>query len=383
LAFLTRTQGIALLIGPLMFFTWKKQWRNALSYGAVFGTAVVGWMLWAHLHAYRGSDPVTLYYVDYVRFYLASVQWKEIPELVRINLDSIMTNVAHLLFAYIPDETLWRMFAWVVAVASISGLVRLVRKTGRYHFAFFAAAAFVLLLPWNFPPNERYLLPVWPAIAAGFYVEMRTLFESCRTVLRRPEFSQKAVAIGIFGCAAAACWLLIDSNVEGTRRDLPRVFEGYEHMTAVRAPAYAWIRENLPADAQVLTYDDPLLYLFTRRRGLSLPPVHWLIYGANERRLQAYFTTVPEFMREHNLDYAFLAENDFHRDLQADGRAAFQRTLSRGDWFDLLLPTPGAQVYRLKIESAEEGHAIPGSVVPRTPAGSWWASVRQSTPGIQ
>ena len=94
LAFLTRTQGIALLIGALAFFAWKKQWRNAFSYGAVFSTAVVGWLLWTRVHAYKGSDPVTLYYVDYVRFYAASVQWKEIPELLRVNVDSILSSTA-------------------------------------------------------------------------------------------------------------------------------------------------------------------------------------------------------------------------------------------------------------------------------------------------
>lgn len=383
LAFLTRTQGIALLIGSLLFFAWKKQWRNAAAYGAVFGIAVAGWFLWTHAHAYQGTDPVTLYYVDYVRFYKASVQWKEIPELVRINVDSMMTNVAHLLFAYIPDETLWRMFAWVVAVASLSGLVRLVKKTRQYHFAAFALVSFVLLLPWNFPPNERYLLPVWPAIAAGFYTEIRHLFESCRTVFRRPEFSQKVVAAGIFGCAAAACYLLLVSNYNGTVRDLPAIFQGYAQATAARAPAYKWIRENLPQDAQLLTYDDPLLYLFTGRRGLAMPPVHWIIYGANQRRLRAYFATVPQFMREHNLEYALTSSTDFHRDLRTDGREAFQTALNHEGWFDLLLPSPGAQVYRLKADLSNAA-AAPNSIsVADHVAGLWWASVRESTPAIQ
>ena len=380
-AFLTRTQGLALLIGSLLFFAWKKRWRDALAYGAVFGIAVVGWFLWTHTHAYKGSDPVTLYYVDYARFYMASVQWQEIPELVRINVDSMLTNAARLLFATLPDETLWRMFGWVVAAAALSGVRRLVQKSGQYHLVFFGITSFVLLLPWNFPPNERYLLPIWPAIAAGFYVEMRHLFESCRAVFRRPEFSQRAVAVGILGCAAASCFLLAISNYTGTTRDLPLVFRGYEHMTAVRSPTYAWIRENLPPDAQVLTYDDPLLYLFTGRRGLAMPPVHWLIYGANARRLDAYFATVPEFMREHNLEYVLLSENDFHRDLLAEGHAAFQTALHREGWFDLLLPSAGAEVYRLKSDAFPKEGAR--AIAPGVPAGSWWAGVRQTTPTIQ
>lgn len=380
LAFLTRTQGIALLVGALVFFAWKKQWRNALSYGVVFGAAVAGWFAWTHTHAYKGSDPVTLYYVDYVRFYAASVQWKEIPELIRINTDSILSNGARLLYATIPDETLWRMFAWVVAAASISGIRRLVKNTGRYHVAFFALAAFALLLPWNWPPNERYLIPIWPAIAAGFYTEMRHLFESCRTVFRRPAFSQKAVAAGIFGFAAAGCCLLAVSNVSGTLRDLPPLFESYAQMSAARAPAYEWIRKNAPQDAQLLNYDDPLLYLYTGRRGLAMPIVHWVIYGVNAKRLSAYFATSPEFMREHNLDYVLMTESDFHRDLKADGRTAFRLALHRADWFEPLLQLPGAQVYRLKADTPPTQARASAD---RSAAGTWWAGVRQTTPSIR
>jgi hypothetical protein len=379
LAFLTRTQGIALLMGALVFFAWKRQWRNALSYGSVFGATVVGWLIWTHTHGYKGSDPVTIYYVDYVRFYAASVDWKEIPKLIWINVDSILSNTATLIFADLPKDTSGRMFAWVVAAATISGIRRRVKESGQYHFAFFALAAFVLLLPWNWPPNERYLIPIWPAIAAGFYTEMRHLYASCRTVFRRPEYSQKIVAVGILGFAAAACCMIPLHNYDGTVKNLPLVFQYYEKMMAARAPGYAWIRANLPQDAQVLTYDDPLFYLQTGRRGLAMPIVHWLVYGVNAKRLEAFFATTPEFMREHHLDFVLMTDGDFHRDLETPGRDAFQLALNHQGWFEPLLQSPGAQVYRLKAE------ALPETGVPAELAasGRWWASVRQSTPAIQ
>lgn len=373
LAFLTRTQGIAMLIGALAFFAWKKQWRNAAAYGGVFGAAVAGWFVWTRMHGYPGADPVTIYYVDYVRFYAASVHWKELPQLVWINVDSILSSAARLIFAYLPMETSWRMFAWVVAAASISGIRRLVKQSGQYHMAFFALAAFVLLVPWNWPPNERYLLPIWPAIAAGFYAEMRHLFQSCRTVFRRPEYSQKAVATGILAASVAACSLIPYRNYDGTVRNLPLVFQSYRNMTDARVPAYEWIRKNVPAEAQILTYDDPLLYLYTGHRGLAMPIVHWVTYDGTAKRLEAYFATAPEFMREHNLDYALMADGDFHRDLETVGRNAFQAALSNAGWFEPVLQSPGAQVYHLKSD-VSAGHA---------PAGTWWASVRESTPAIR
>ncbi|HEV2198185.1 MAG TPA: glycosyltransferase family 39 protein [Bryobacteraceae bacterium] len=379
LAFLTRTQGIAMLIGAVAFFAWRKQWSNAAAFGSVFGAGVLGWFVWTRTHSYPGVDPVTIYYVDYVRFYAASVQWNEIPQLVWINVDSILSSAARLIFAYLPMETSWRMFAWVVAAASIGGIRRLVRQSGQYHMAFFALAAFVLLVPWNWPPNERYLLPIWPAISAGFYAEMRHLFQSCRTVFGRPELSQKAVAAGFLAVLVAACSLIPYRNYDGTVRNLPLVFQYYRNMTDARVPAYEWIRKNVPAEAQILTYDDPLLYLYTGRRGLAMPIVHWVTYDGTPKRLEAYFATAPEFMREHNLDFAVMADGDFHRDLETVGRNAFQAALSNAGWFEPVLQSPGAQVYRLKSEAGLQ----PGASVAHAPAGTWWASVRQSTPAIR
>ncbi len=379
LAFLTRTQGIALLIGALAFFAWRKQWRNAAAYGAVFGAAVVGWLIWTRTHSYRGADPVTIYYVDYVRFYAASVQWKELPQLVRINVDSILSSAARLIFAYIPKDTSWRMFAWVVAAASISGIRRVVKQSQQYHMAFFALGAVVLLVPWNWPPNERYLLPIWPAIAAGFYAEMRHLFQSCRTVFRRPEFSQKAVAAGILAFSLGACSLIPWRNYDGTVRNLPLVFQYYQAMTDARSPAYEWIRKNVAGDSRILTYDDPLLYLYTGHRGLAMPIVHWVIYDSAPKRLQAYFATAPEFMREHNLDFALVADSDFHRDLETAGRNAFQSAVSNTGWFEPVLQSPGAQVYRLKADARLE----PGAAADHALPGTWWASVREQMPAIR
>ena len=373
LAFLTRTQGITLLVSGVALLLSKKRRRNALAYGSVFSVAVIGWLVWTRTHRYQGSDPVTIYYVDYVRFYAASVQWKDIPQLLQINIDSILSSIGHLLFADLPKDIPGRMFGWVIAAASISGLRRLVKQSGQYHMAFYALLSLVMLLPWNWPPNERYLLPLWPAIGAGFVTEMRHLFDSSRAVLKRPEFSQKVAAVAILAFVAIVCCVIPYRNLDGTTHVLTAVYDDYQQKDNVRIPAYAWIRENTPTDAQILTYDDPLLYLYTGRRSVAMPIAHWLVDGGNDKRAQAYFTTAPAFMREHGLNYALLTDGDFRRDLQDMGRDALKLTLSRESWFEPLYHAPGADVFRIKPEA-------PGN---RTPAGTWWASVRQSTPAIQ
>jgi len=83
LAFLTRTQGIALLISAAVVLPWRKRWLQDAVFSLVFGVFAAGWFLWTHAHAYAGADPVTIYYVDYGRFYLASVHWIDIPDSCR------------------------------------------------------------------------------------------------------------------------------------------------------------------------------------------------------------------------------------------------------------------------------------------------------------
>ena len=374
LAFLTRTQGIALLASGLAVFAWKKEWANAAGYAAPFGLAVVGWVLWTHTHGYRGSDPVTLYYVDYVRFYSASVQWSDLPRFLQVNIDSIFSNMAHLLFAALPSDTPGRMFGWVMAVASISGLRRLVKQSGQYHIAAFALGAFVLLLPWNWPPNERYLIPIWPAIAAGFLTEFTHLFSDCRAGLKRPEFGQRAVsAVMLAGVAAIAC-IVPYRNFDGTMNTIPAIYSDYQKTDASREPGYEWIRKNTPENAQLLTYDDPLVYLHTGRRGIAMPTaLHWLMDGDNDKRLRVFFSSAPAFMQEHRLDYVLSTDTDFHRDLLAQGRDAFQLAVNSDTGFEPLFTSQGVKVYRLKSETSSAP----------APMGAWFARVRQTAPSIQ
>ena len=163
-------------------------------------------------------------------------------------------------------------------------------------------------------------------------------------------------------------------NWDGTTNVLTTVYDDYQQKDNVRIPAYEWIRKNTPADAEVLTYDDPLLYLYTGRRSVAMPIAHWLVDGGSDKRAQAYFTTAPAFMREHGLNYALLADGDFRRDLAGtQGRDAMSSLSRATSWFKPLYQAPGAQVFRIKPEA-------PGD---RAPAGTWWASVRQSTPAIQ
>ena len=334
LAFLTRTQGIALLASAAGYLIWRRRWLDAAVFSGVFGIALAGWFLWTHQHAYPGTDPVAVYYVDYFRFYRDSVYWADIPGFIQTNLDSMFMGATRLIFATVGFTLPSRMFAWVIAIGVISGLTRFVKQSGRAHFALFSLISFAMLIPWTGPPNERFLLALWPAIAVGLFSELSHLYDLCRINWQRTDLPSRTVAAGMFAAGTAICVAIPYGNLPGLLRDLPSILTDYQHISEDRKSGYAFLREHTPSNAQVLTYDDPLMYLYTGRTGYAMPILHWVSYVSNSRRNLAYFKTASDFMIEHNLDYALVTSGDFRRDLQDDGRNALVSALKDANLFD-------------------------------------------------
>src|SRR6266436_6766367 len=73
-----------------------------------------------------------------------------------------LANCTHLVWTIRPGGFLSPAH-WL---ASIIGAIRLTRESRRYHFALFAAYV-AMLLVWNFPPEQRLILPVFPILLAG------------------------------------------------------------------------------------------------------------------------------------------------------------------------------------------------------------------------
>ena len=314
LAFLTRTQGIALLASAAGYLIWRRRWLDAAVFSGVFGIALAGWFLWTHQHAYPGTDPVAVYYVDYFRFYRDSVYWADIPGSSRrirsINYGRHPPDLRDGRSARWPRAV---PVCWVVAIGVISGLTRLVKQSGRAHFALFSLISFAMLIPWTGPPNERFLLPLWPAIAVGLFSELSHLYDLCRINWQRTDLPSRTVAAGMFAAGTAICVAIPYGNLPGLLRDLPSILTDYQHISEDRKSGYAFLREHTPSNAQVLTYDDPLMYLYTGRTGYAMPILHWVSYVSNSRRNLAYFKTASDFMIEHNLDYALVTSGDFRR----------------------------------------------------------------------
>ncbi len=132
LAYLTRSAGIVFLVaGPLYLDVpkWTRQKRRkAILWGAAMLPFVLGWTLWAHLHQVATSDPTLIYYTDYFRYELYSISLHDLPLFLWRNVDGLLLGLGSLVLPNVFPSFFFKTVAEVLAVATIAGVVRMVRR---------------------------------------------------------------------------------------------------------------------------------------------------------------------------------------------------------------------------------------------------------------
>ena len=325
-AYLSRTAGIALLVSVPAWMAWKKEWRRAAVFVAAMSPAVIGWMLWTRTHMAHTSDWVTIYYTDYIR-YLLHNGIRDVPLILWKNVDQLLYAMGSMAMPRIYDSLPLKILTQVTAVAMISGTVRLVRRGFGLPYACFALVTAAILLVCNFPSTERYMVPVYPLLLAGLLAEIEHVAGMFKAAFRHRDFSQRAAA-AIFASGVAAIligslalqffmsFVFLQASVDESRVKLRD-----------REAAYAWIAEHLPASATVLSYDDPLLYLYTGRHGVHRPldPLWW--YREDHASIQSAYRDLPAFCRSRGLEYVYFTATDLAREAGGDDQREVQRMI--------------------------------------------------------
>ena len=84
---------------------------------------------------------------------------------------------------------------------------------------------------------------------------------------------------------------------------------------------------NLPPSATILSYDDPLLYLYTGRRGIHRPldPLWW--YREDHASIQAAYRDLAAYCRSRGLQYVYFTSDDLGRETGGDDQREAQRLI--------------------------------------------------------
>ncbi|HUS06161.1 MAG TPA: hypothetical protein VMZ52_07695 [Bryobacteraceae bacterium] len=343
--YLIRSVAAPLLVSVPLCFWLAKRRAGAVLFLTGMLPAMAGWQLWAKLHQ-SGNDLFSLYYTDYLGFYLKNVHPSEIPAMLQLNAAEYWRGIGQLLLFNVDDSFFARILAGVTAIAAVSGLIRLLQTSRRLHYAVYGVGLSLMLLTWHYAPSARFLFPLFPLLAAGLFTELRHVWHLVLMNARKPKSADRiaAYAIAVVLFCYGATW----ANLTwGGIRLLPTLMEDRVRLLRDTAPVYSWVREHtLPSDT-FLAYDDAVLYLETGRRGLTEPIVGRLLFAEDEAGKRRYVEALPAAARDAGLTHLLLTNVDFYRDLHERGSKALREAADSLPFLRLEYSDAHNRVYKI------------------------------------
>jgi len=349
LAYLTRTAGIALLLSMPAWYIYRREFRRVLAFAAAMLPFILGWSLWSGAHKFPSPSPTLAYYTDYVRFQFLNVGLDNLAVVLWKNIDELLYSIGGLIVPRVVALLPVKILTQMVAIAMISGVVRLTRQGVAVPYTLFSIVSSGMLVVWHFPPTERFVLPIFPLLAAGLVVELEHLTKMLRVTFRHKDIGQRVVARGfalfvlvIFGGALfLELFVTFKAMPDQTNADRRRLAETRE--------TYAWIAQHLPPGAGILSNDDPLLYLYTGHPGNYSPLMPRWWYAGDHEKVIGFLKDVVPYCRIRGLDYILSTEFDVDRwGGELDAPAA-QRAIAENPLLERVYRAPsGAAVYRIK-----------------------------------
>jgi hypothetical protein len=325
-AYLIKTAALPLAIAGPLWLALRRRYRAAALMLSAMLPAVGVWMLWSRAHMTHARDLVSLYYTNYLGYQIYNVGWRDLPLFMWKNLDGVFSGIAELLIFDIA-KTPWGMhLARFLAIVGIAGTVRLARRVGITPYHWFALAYIGILLVWHFPPNSRFLLPLYPLLLAGLAAELANLARVIRNAWPRGR-ANKLVVAAIAAGLAGVSYIAIVWNIRALVHEIPTLVSQYRTVLASNRRAFAWIAQHVP-EGSFYAYDDPMFYLYTRHHAASLPVAPLPFYREDRESILRPFRSMPAFAREQHLDYVLFTAADFHRDLPETERAEVRRILA-------------------------------------------------------
>jgi hypothetical protein len=190
----------------------------------------------------------------------------------------------------------------------------LVRRGVARQYAAFALISVGMLVVWHYPPTERFVLPLFPLLLAGLVTELAHLFEMIKRAVHHKDLGQRIVAGAFAATAVGLCGIALVMQLSSSLVTLRHSAEAKSRKLDELRAAYTWIDKNLPPSATLLSYDDPLMYLYTGHRGNYLPilPKWW--YAEDAKSMVGVYKDLNSYCRSRGLQYVYFSANDLDRE---------------------------------------------------------------------
>jgi hypothetical protein len=344
LAYLAKSIAAPLLLTAPLCFALRKQFRKAALFFAAMAPAVAAWQWWMARHVARTSDLVTMYYTNYTGYQSYNVPLRDLPLVIWYNIDAFLQGAGKLLIFDLPYGS--KHLERVIAIAAIAGCVRLAMRTRALQYPLAALGMSAILLVWHFPPDQRFVFPLFPLLLMGIATEVRNLCGALRLARAKPAFSDRLAVAGLGSLLAGLAAFAIFCTVFGLTHVIPDLFATYRADFGARKPAYEWIARNVPRDANVYAYQDPVLFLYTGHEASRLPIPPKYLYHNDDSGIEKLMGSMADFARGHELEYLLLTPDDYHRDLNAKGTQGLTLAMQSNE-FQRLFASQQVAIYKL------------------------------------
>jgi hypothetical protein len=208
------------------------------------------------------------------------------------------------------NAVLGRVAITVLTGFIVLGIFRHARLHGWQPIHFSLAIYSLVILIWNFPDVDRFLLPFLPLFATGMWLEGKNLYRRIRTeMLCGANVGDKLIA-GALGCVFGLMILLFDLNYVKAGRDLSQESGDRASMLEEKREAYVWLSRSTPTDARVIAYEDSAAYLYTGRQ--TMPPLVFSTADLYDRnRLQPEVSRMTDVADSIGATFWIFADDDF------------------------------------------------------------------------
>ena len=285
LAMLMRLFGAPIAAGILVAGLARRAWWQALTFASC-AAPFFAWMIWSTVLSAPATPPAGtssfgpgfqqtwLYYTSYVAFRKLSVVNPHVAGSMALNqLIYLLTHVPGFFLSSLLDRHVALLFVATLLVlwAILAGMIRQARLVGWQPIHFALSFYVALILSWNYPEIQRWLVPFLPFFAASLWVEGKWIARELTAATRAPRAPIERVVAASFGIALTVLAFGVVWNFEfgDDRAQLRRTSRDRAALLVEKREAYDWLRRNSSADARAVAGESGCLYLYTGRQAMA------------------------------------------------------------------------------------------------------------------
>jgi hypothetical protein len=228
----------------------------------------------------------------------------------------------------LPDSMLGRFLCVLIAAAMFTGALRIIKRTGSVEYPVFCLLLAVTLALWNFSPNVRLMLPIFPLLAMGLYLEAQVLTGLIRRSMQGKDLANRVAAYIILIAILSGCVYGVRRNAVFIAREIPALLQQSRESTARSREVFTWMRATLPPSAVVLASNDTLVYLYTGRKSVRPVPNSVAFYTNDHAGMLANFTGLDQLAGAFGITHILVSPGDYVTEFEPDDRKDIIRLLS-------------------------------------------------------